>query len=116
MAEGNNMLGFSPLGRGPRLSNLSNFSSGAHSSLVSPLMPGSSWGSGLPAGPPELDSTPKREDGAVLRRGGASELDSRPMAKEEPEGMLRATLNLTQQERETDTYANSWTRFQNVQL
>ena len=110
MAEGNNMLSFSPLGRDPHLS------SGAHAGLVSPLTPGSSWGSGLPLGPPELDSTPICEDGAVSRRGSASELDSRVMAKEEPEGMLRATLNSTQQERETGTYANSWTRFQNVQL
>ncbi len=116
MAEGNNMLGFSPLNRDPQLSNLSHLSSGAPSSLVSPLTPGSSWGSGLASGPPELDSVPVREDGVVLRRGRASELDSRPVSREEPEGMPRATLNSTPQEREAGTYANSWTRFQNVQL
>lgn len=110
------MLAFSPLTQDAYPSTLS---SGAHSSslLVSPLTPAGSWGSGIPHAPPELDSTPVGEGLGVLRPIEAAELDSRPVAEEAAEGTPpRATLNSTQQEREAGTYANSWTRFQNVQV
>jgi hypothetical protein len=109
------MLGFSPLAHDPHLSPST---SGAHSSLVSPLSPGASWGAGLPPNASELDSTPIH--GAAGRASGSqdetADLDSRPAPQAEVEGVPRATLNSTQQERESGTYATSWTRFQNVQL
>jgi hypothetical protein len=115
MGTGESMLGFSPLAHDPHSSTLTG---GAHSSLISPLAPGPSWGSGLSSSPSELDSTPVH--GAAGRASGSraetAELDSRPAPQAETDGVLRATLNSTQQERETGTYANSWTRFQNVQL
>jgi hypothetical protein len=54
--------------------------------------------------------------GLSAQQNGVTELDSRHVAREETEGGPRATLNSTQQEREAGTYANSWTKFNNVQL
>ena len=108
------MLGFGPLGYGPHSSRSS---SQARSSLVSPPTLDNSWGLGLPSSPSELDSTAVRGDVAMpARRSGAASIVSRRAAKEEGEGIPRATLNPTQEEREAGTYANSWTRFQNVQV
>ncbi|KAK4040517.1 hypothetical protein C8A01DRAFT_46150 [Parachaetomium inaequale] len=114
MAKADSMLGFSPLAHDPRQSTLS---SGAHSGIVSPLTPGSSWGLGLPSSPSELDSTPVHRE--MTRSGDGNqgnEMGSHPGVKDGADIVPRATLNSTEQERETGTYANSWTRFQDVQL
>jgi hypothetical protein len=111
--KGESTLGLSPLVRDSR------FSSGMHSGLIRPLTPASTFGTGLglSLSPSELDSTPVHEVPAKVPelRGSPAELGSEAVAQEmvcKP----RATLNSTQQERESGTYANSWARFQNVQL
>ena len=109
MAKADSMLGFSPLAHEHRRSTASN---GAHSAMVSPLTPGSSWGSGIASSPSELDST-------MVHGLGEGNEGARPgsePAVKDADAMPRATLNSTEQERETGTYVNSWTKFQNVQL
>ncbi|KAK3299105.1 uncharacterized protein B0H64DRAFT_91161 [Chaetomium fimeti] len=118
MAKADSMLGFSPLTHGPLTHGprRSTVRHGAHSGIVSPLTPGSSWGSGLPSSPSEPDSTLVHGD--VTKSGEGNEgakPGSEPEVKE-ADAVPRATLNSTEQERETRTYVNSWTRFQNVQL
>lgn len=102
------------------LARNSNASSIAHSSFISPLTPASTFGAGLglPSSPSELDSTPvSGSQGPRLpQMRPPAELEYRPFRPEEAISKSRATLNSTPQERESGTYANSWTRFQNVQL
>lgn len=119
MSKGDSFPGSTPLPRDSHLSHLSHLSSGVHSSLVSPLTLGSSVGTRVPTSPSELEARPIRTDGAEepAARSGAAELESRPVTQEETIiARPRATLNSTQEERDAGTYANSWTRFQNVQL
>jgi hypothetical protein len=108
------MLGLGPFGHDPHSSRST---SRARSSFVSPLTLDNSWGLGLPSSPSELDSTAVRGEVVMpAQRSGAPSTVSRHAAQEEDEGIPRATLNPTQEEREAGTYANSWTRFQNVQV
>ncbi|KAK3310304.1 uncharacterized protein B0T15DRAFT_32538 [Chaetomium strumarium] len=106
----------SPPARGLHLSNPS---SDAHSSHASSLAPGNSWGVGvsLASSPSELGSAVVRREmeGGQATQSEAVEIDSRPIVNEAVESP-RATLSSTQRERDTGTYANSWTRFQNLQL
>ncbi|KAK4128312.1 hypothetical protein N657DRAFT_13667 [Parathielavia appendiculata] len=116
MGKGESMLGFSPLAHGQQ-HHSGTSASGAHSSLASPLTAETSWAPGLPSSPSELDSTQVHEAGTVPGPWSeTTELDSRPVPPVEAEEGLRATLNSTQEEREAGMYANSWTRFQDVQL
>ncbi|KAK0737706.1 hypothetical protein B0T21DRAFT_170745 [Apiosordaria backusii] len=111
-------------------------SGGAHSNLASPLrkpdprdrLPGDSQSQLVsppssntpnnPECPPisvELDSTSIKELPVPAPQHG--ELESpQPYDSPEPTEGPRATLNSTQQERQSNTYVNSWTRFQNVQV
>lgn len=96
--------------------------SGMHNDFIGPITPVSAFGPGLGPGLPlslsELDSTPIQEaptNDQELRKDPA-ESDSPPTGQAEAGCQPRATLNSTQQDRETGTYANSWAKFQNVQL
>ncbi|KAL2122577.1 hypothetical protein VTJ04DRAFT_3032 [Mycothermus thermophilus] len=82
---------------------------GVGTSKMSPEIP--------PTSPVELDSVP-------VGRGTAAPARPEKRAKPETRGswwgeensVLRATLNATEQERKAGMYANSWSKFQGVQL
>ncbi|KAL2178606.1 uncharacterized protein P884DRAFT_257808 [Thermothelomyces heterothallicus CBS 202.75] len=120
MAKADSLVGFSPLMHSSRQSILS---SGAHNGIgtVRPLSPDSSGGCGSRYCPPELDTNPIR--GGMINSTKHNKQHNKQantgphiVRREEAEAVPRATLGATANERETGTYANSWTKFQNVQL
>ncbi|KAK4117041.1 hypothetical protein N656DRAFT_773053 [Canariomyces notabilis] len=115
MAEGGNIPGFTPLVRNGHSRPLSSDMRGG---LPSPLTMGSSMGTGITSSPSELDSTPCYGEvaGDSGPRSEAAELESLPATQDEKIAEPRATLKSTQEERQSGTYANSWTRFHNLQL